>query len=131
MRQLLSFQPIKIGSQRQLGLDVACDGAQRHRLGHRATLDRFLGHAIDDSAFFILANRQRACLAHFPQAAGADKARQLKVVWKDRLKVPVLVESVSGASSKKTVVEIKPPGKTLPWQVTQQYTRKDYSDYLD
>ena len=60
-----------------------------------------------------------------------DKARQLKVVWNDRLQLPVLVESVSGASSKKTVVEVRPPGKTLPWQVTQQYTRKDYSDYLD
>jgi hypothetical protein len=61
----------------------------------------------------------------------ADKARQLKVVWNDKLNVPVLVESVSGASSKKTVVEIKPPARALPWQVTQQYTRKDYSDYLD
>jgi hypothetical protein len=61
----------------------------------------------------------------------ADKARHLKVVWNDKLKVPVLVESVSGASSRKTVVEIKPPDKVLPWQVTQHYTRKDYSDYLD
>ena len=61
----------------------------------------------------------------------ADKARQVKVVWNDRLKIPVLVESVSGASSKKTVVEIKTPGKALPWLATQQYTRKDYSDYLD
>ena len=61
----------------------------------------------------------------------ADKARQLKVVWNDRLKVPVLVESISGASSKRTVVEIRAPAKTLPWQATQPYTRKDYSDYLD
>jgi hypothetical protein len=61
----------------------------------------------------------------------SDKARQVKVVWNDKLNVPVLVESVSGASSKKTVVEVKPPAKVLPWQVTQQYTRKDYSDYLD
>lgn len=59
-----------------------------------------------------------------------DKARQLKVVWNDRLKVPVLVESVSGAFSKKTVVEVR-PARALPWQVTQQYARKDYSDYLD
>jgi hypothetical protein len=60
-----------------------------------------------------------------------DKTRKLKVVWNDKLNVPVLVESVSGASSKKTVVEVKPAARTLPWQVTQQYTRKDYSDYLD
>jgi hypothetical protein len=61
----------------------------------------------------------------------ADKARHLKVVWNDKLNIPILVESVSGASSKKTVVEIKPPAKVLPWQVTQHYTHKDYSDYLD
>jgi hypothetical protein len=61
----------------------------------------------------------------------ADKARQLRVVWNDRLKIPVLVESISGASSKRTVVQIQAPATTLPWQATQRYTRKDYSDYLD
>ncbi|MEO5658985.1 MAG: hypothetical protein ABIQ90_04200 [Polaromonas sp.] len=61
----------------------------------------------------------------------ADNDRQLKVVWNDRLKVPVLVESISGPSSKTTVVEITAPAKALPWQATQSYTRKDYSDYLD
>ena len=61
----------------------------------------------------------------------AGTARQVKVVWNDRLQVPVRVESVAGASSKQTVVEVKTPDKALPWQATQQYTRKDYSDYLD
>jgi hypothetical protein len=61
----------------------------------------------------------------------ADKARPLKVVWNERLKVPVLVESIAGASRKRTVVRVHPPAKALPWQATQHYARKDYSDYLD
>jgi hypothetical protein len=42
------------------------------------------------------------------------------MVCNDRLNVPVLVESVCGASSKNPVVALKPPVAVLPWQVTQQ-----------
>ncbi len=57
--------------------------------------------------------------------------RQLKVIWNDKLKLPVLVESRSGASSKRTTVEVLAQTKTLPWDGLKSYTRKDYSDYLD
>ena len=60
-----------------------------------------------------------------------DKNRQLKIVWNDKFKVPTLVESVSGASSKRTVIEVSAPVTTPPWKSTQKYVAKDYSDYLD
>jgi hypothetical protein len=57
--------------------------------------------------------------------------RQLKVVWNDKLKLPLLVESRSGASSKRTSVEVAALTKSLPWDGVKGYARKDYSDYLD
>ena len=57
--------------------------------------------------------------------------RQLKVVWNDKLKLPLLVESRSGASSKRTTVEVAALTKSLPWDGVKAYSRKDYSDYLD
>ena len=57
--------------------------------------------------------------------------RQLKVVWNDKLKLPLLVESRSGASSKRTTVEVAALAKSLPWDGVKAYSRKDYSDYLD
>jgi hypothetical protein len=61
----------------------------------------------------------------------ADTNRQLKIIWNDKLKLPVLVESRSGASSKRTTVEVSAQAKTLPWDGIKSYARKDYSDYLD
>lgn len=60
-----------------------------------------------------------------------EKDRTLKVVWNDRLQYPVLVESSSGPSSRKTMVQARPAGAALPWDATKGYQRKDYSDYLD
>ena len=57
--------------------------------------------------------------------------RQLKVIWNNKLQLPLLVESRSGASSKRTTVEVASKGKTLPWDGVKNYERKDYSDYLD
>lgn len=60
-----------------------------------------------------------------------EVGRQLKVIWNDRLKLPLLVESRSGGSSKRTSVEVAPQARTLPWEGVKNYARKDYSDYLD
>lgn len=60
-----------------------------------------------------------------------DANRQLKIIWNDKLKLPVLVESRSGASSKRTTVEVTAQATTLPWNGIKSYVRKDYSDYLD
>lgn len=57
--------------------------------------------------------------------------RQLKVVWNDKLKLPLLVESRSGASSKRTTVAVAALAKSVPWDGVKGYARKDYSDYLD
>ena len=57
--------------------------------------------------------------------------RQVKVVWNQRLKLPLLVESSSGPSSKRTTVENLAAAKSLPWDGVKNYNRKDYSDYLD
>jgi hypothetical protein len=60
-----------------------------------------------------------------------EKDRSLKVVWNNRLQYPVLVESANGPSSRKTMVQAARPAGAPPWNTTQGYQRKDYSDYLD
>lgn len=61
----------------------------------------------------------------------SDATRQLKVVWNKKLQLPLLVESRSGASSKRTTVEVAAMVNSVPWDGLKGYTRKDYSDYLD
>lgn len=61
----------------------------------------------------------------------SDAGRTLKIVWNQRLQYPVSVESASGPSSRKTVVELAPDAKAVPWSAAQGYQRKDYADYLD
>lgn len=60
-----------------------------------------------------------------------EARRQLKIVWNAKLKLPLLVESRSGASSKRTTVEVSALSKTVPWDGVKSYARKDYADYLD
>lgn len=60
-----------------------------------------------------------------------DKDRKVNVVWNGRLQIPVLVETASGSSRRRTVVEVLGSSATRPWDKLKAYAQKDYSDYLD
>ncbi len=63
--------------------------------------------------------------------ASNDANRSIKVVWNDKLKLPVSVETRNGTSSKRTLVEVLAQAKTSPWESVKKYHSKEYSDYLD
>ena len=63
--------------------------------------------------------------------ASNDANRSIKVVWNDKLKLPVSVETRNGTSSKRTLVEVLAQAKTSPWESVKKYNSKEYSDYLD
>lgn len=60
-----------------------------------------------------------------------QKDRNVTVVWNRKLKIPVLVETADGPSSRKTVVEVLARSAARPWDRFQAAPQKDYSDYLD
>jgi hypothetical protein len=63
--------------------------------------------------------------------ASTTAGNALTIVWNERLQLPVQVDSVSGASSRRTLVEVAPTPAATPFATAAGYARKDYSDYLD
>ena len=60
-----------------------------------------------------------------------QKDRNVTVLWNRKLQIPVLVETVDGSSSRKTVVQVLSRSAARPWDKLQAAPQKDYSDYLD
>ena len=61
----------------------------------------------------------------------ADKGRNLKVVWNNKLQVPASVQSYDRNSRQETVVQVVGAPSSRPWDKLQALAAKDYSDYLD
>nr|WP_060985548.1 hypothetical protein [uncultured Acidovorax sp.] len=60
-----------------------------------------------------------------------QKDRDVTVLWNRKLQIPVLVETVDGSSSRKTVVQVLSRSAARPWDKFLAAPQKDYSDYLD
>ena len=61
----------------------------------------------------------------------AEGNRWLKVVWNTKLQLPMRVESSDASSRRETVVQVLGGPASRPWEKLQDFTQKDYSDYLD
>lgn len=61
----------------------------------------------------------------------ADKGRNLKIIWNNKMQIPALVQSFDQKSRQETVVQLVGAPASRPWEKLQALTAKDYSDYLD
>ena len=61
----------------------------------------------------------------------AKAGAKVTVRWSPKDGAPLAVESSTPTSQRKTTVQVLAKATQTPWQRTNGYTSKDYSDYLD